>query len=110
MGNKSRLIYLDEALAATYKEVWFSESEAAAIRSFLLKLPRVDAVEISRLGRLGKLMMPYEGCPRGKIGPSGSTGDSSDQTRRITTLDVITDIDGNRWIPVLDTDLWKYRK
>lgn len=67
--------------------------------------PTVEAVEVSRLGRLGKLMMPYEGCPRGKIGPTGSTEDSSDQKMQITTLDVITDVDGNRWVPVLDADL-----
>ena len=43
-----RLIDLDEALQATNKEVWWTESKAAAVRHFLLKRPKVDAVEVVR--------------------------------------------------------------
>ena len=46
MVTKKRLISLNEALEATHKEVWWTESEQAAIRSLLVKLPRVDAVEV----------------------------------------------------------------
>lgn len=46
--DKKRLISLDEALEATHKEVFWTESEQAAVRSFLVKLPRVDAVEVVR--------------------------------------------------------------
>ena len=48
MATEKRLISLDEALEATHKEVWWTKSEQAAIRSFLVKLPRVDAVEVVR--------------------------------------------------------------
>ena len=46
MATEKRLISLDEALEATHKEVLWTESEAAAIRSFLVKLPKADAVEV----------------------------------------------------------------
>ena len=46
MATEKRLIRLDEALEATHKEVFWTKSEQAAVRSFLVKLPRVDAVEV----------------------------------------------------------------
>lgn len=46
MANKQRLISLDDALNATREEVYWTESEAAAVRSFLVKRPKVDAVEV----------------------------------------------------------------
>lgn len=61
------------------------------------RVPTVDAVEVSRLGELGRLMMPYEGCPRGRMGRRGDGG--------IAELDPIKDIEGDRWIPVLEDDL-----
>ena len=48
MVTEKRLISLDEALDATHNEVFWTESEAAAVRSFLVKRPRVDAVEVVR--------------------------------------------------------------
>lgn len=48
MATEKRLIYLDEALKATHKEVFWTESEQAAVRSFLVKLPMADAVEVVR--------------------------------------------------------------
>jgi hypothetical protein len=46
MANEKRLISLDVAMEATHKEIWWTESQQAAVRSFLVKLPRVDAVEV----------------------------------------------------------------
>ena len=46
MATEKRLISLDEALEATHKEVFWTESEQAAVRSFLVKQPKVDAVEV----------------------------------------------------------------
>ena len=46
MSNEKRLISLDEALKATHSEIWWTESQQAAVRSFLVKQPRVDAVEV----------------------------------------------------------------
>lgn len=60
-------------------------------------LHAVDAVEVSRLGELGRLMTPYSGCPRGRMGPRVDGG--------ITELDPIEDIEGDRWVPVLEDDL-----
>ena len=48
MTNKKRLIFLDEALSATHNELFWTESEAAAVRAFLIKQPTVDAVEVVR--------------------------------------------------------------
>ena len=47
MANEKRLISLDVAMEATHKEIWWTESQQAAVRSFLVKLPRVDAVEVA---------------------------------------------------------------
>ena len=79
--------------------------DTKGVRHMIDTVPTVDAVEVSRLGRLGRLMMPYTGDPRGPMGARGEAGDGSDQTWKVTELDAITDVDGNRWIPVLDTDL-----
>lgn len=43
-----RLIGLDEAMEATRKEIYWTESRAADVRSFLLQQPRVDAVPVVR--------------------------------------------------------------
>ena len=59
--------------------------------------PTVDAVEASRLGDLGRLMMPYIGCPRGRMGARCDG--------RIIELDPITDVEGDIWVPVLEEDL-----
>jgi hypothetical protein len=64
-------------------------------------LPRVDAVKVHRLGKLGRLMMPYKGCPRGRMGARGCSGEDF----KVLELDPIMDVDGNRWIPVLEEDL-----
>lgn len=46
MVTEKRFISLDEALDATHREVFWTESEAAAVRSFLVKQPKLDAVEV----------------------------------------------------------------
>lgn len=64
-------------------------------------LPRADVVEASRLGKLGRLMTPYKGCPRGRMGTRGVI-----QTEfEVMALDAIEDIEGDRWVPVLAEDL-----
>ena len=74
------------------------------VASWLNEAPEVDAVEVSRLGKLGRLMMPYQGCPRGRFGERGCSGDGRAYFT-VMELDAIVDVDGNRWIPVLDSDL-----
>lgn len=46
MANEKRLISLDEALKATHSEIYWTESQQAAVRSFLVKQPKVDALEV----------------------------------------------------------------
>lgn len=46
MANEKRLISLDEALKATHSEIYWTESQQAAVRSFLIKQPKADAVEV----------------------------------------------------------------
>lgn len=48
MANEKRLIDLDKAFEAIKQEVWWTESEKAYFRSFLVKQPKVDAVEVVR--------------------------------------------------------------
>lgn len=44
MATEKRLIDAEQAKRATYEEVFWTESEQAAVRHFLAKLPTVDAV------------------------------------------------------------------
>ena len=46
MANEKRLIDVERAKRATYEEIFWTESEQAAVRHFLAKFPRVDAVEV----------------------------------------------------------------
>lgn len=46
MANEKRLISFGDAIKATYEELYWNESTAAAVRAFLIKQPRVDAVEV----------------------------------------------------------------
>ena len=46
MANEKRLISLDEALKSTRDEIYWTESQQAAVRFFLVQQPRVDAVEV----------------------------------------------------------------
>ena len=47
-GKEKRLIDLDETRNELQKEVWWTDSEKAAIRNFLSRQKRVDAVEVVR--------------------------------------------------------------
>lgn len=46
MASGKRLIDYEQAKRATYEEIFWTESEQAAVRHFLAKLPKVDAVEV----------------------------------------------------------------
>ena len=48
METVKRLISLDEAMKATHHEIYWTESQQAAVRSFLVKQTKVDAVEVVR--------------------------------------------------------------
>ena len=47
-----------------------------AIRS----VPAADVIEADRLGRVGRLMLPYKGCPRGPMGRLGMAGGKTQDT------------------------------
>ena len=57
-----RLISLDEALKATHNEIYWTESQQAAVRSFLVKQPRVDAVEVVRCKDCKHWSVDQYGC------------------------------------------------
>lgn len=62
MATEKRLISLDEALEATHKEVFWTESEQAAVRSFLVKQPKVDAVELAVMKEVAEYVVYQFGC------------------------------------------------
>ena len=55
MATEKRLIDVEQAKRATYEEVFWTESEQAVVRNFLVKLPTVDAVEVVH----GRWSEPY---------------------------------------------------
>ena len=103
MANEQRLIdanalmekYCD-GCAKKIQEMCKSDPVCASMM-LVVEEPTVDAVEASRLGNLGRLMMPYKGCPRGRMGARGDG--------RIVELDPIKDVEGDIWVPVLEEDL-----
>ena len=46
MATEKRMIDYGTATRATYEEIFWTESEQAAVRSFLTRLPKVHAVEV----------------------------------------------------------------
>lgn len=46
MKNNQKLIDYEQAIRATYEEIFWTESEQAVVRHFLAKLPKIDAVEV----------------------------------------------------------------
>lgn len=64
--------------------------------------PTVDAVPVEKLGKWGKLFIPYKGCPRGHVGRMGLPATLEDEALR---WGVITDVDGGRWVPVVEAVL-----
>ena len=64
-----------------------------------------DVIEADRLGRVGRLMLPYKGCPRGPIGRLGMAGGKTQDKKAILVeelccMDTFEDVDGNVWRPV----------
>ena len=64
-----------------------------------------DVIEADRLGRVGRLMLPYKGCPRGPIGRLGMAGGKTQDKKAILIeelccMDTFEDVDGNVWRPV----------
>ena len=106
IGANALMEHLEKCIA-TNKGLF--KSVCVAIKCFVEQMPTVDAVEVSRLGELGRLMMPYSGCPRGRMGHRGCAG-SDETTVTVMELDAIEDIDGNLWIPVLADDLKELEK
>lgn len=64
--------------------------------------PAVDAAPIEKLGKIGKLFLPYKGCPRGHVGRMGAPYTLEDEA---LFWGVIEDVDGGRWVPVVETVL-----
>lgn len=50
---------------------------------------------MERLGNFGKLFLDYKGCPRGATGRLCAPLEDE-----VLSMDVLTDVDGGRWIPV----------
>ena len=46
MATEKRLIDVEQAKRATYEEIFWTESEQAAVRNFLAKRPKVDVAEV----------------------------------------------------------------
>ena len=61
-----------------------------------------DKTTLHRLGKFGTLFMERKGCPRGAIGEFGE-GVSLEEAA--TIMPAIEDMDGNRWVPVLENVL-----
>lgn len=113
MATKKRLIDVNKVIDAMQKCLDESPDQKESLAYFtfesiiecLKQEPTVDAVEVGRLGKLGRLMLPYSGCPRGPMGPRGF----SDSTQEVMELDPVVDVDGNRWVPVLEQDLYNLK-
>lgn len=50
---------------------------------------------MERLGKFGALFLDYKGCPRGTAGRMCAPLEDE-----VLSMDVLTDVDGGRWIPV----------
>lgn len=50
---------------------------------------------MERLGSFGTLFLDYKGCPRGATGRMCAPLEDE-----VLRMDVLTDVDGGRWIPV----------
>jgi len=70
-----------------------------SVIKFLEIVPAVDAVPVESLGKIGKLFLPYKGCPRGHVGRMGVPATLEEEALQ---WGVITDVDGGRWVPVVE--------
>lgn len=77
----------------------------AMCRNEVRHIPAADVIEADRLGRVGRLMLPNKGCPRGPIGRLGMVGGKTQDKKAILIeelccMDTFEDVDGNVWRPV----------
>ena len=94
-------------------ENWRKHKEANCFRGcidLIDRIPAADAIEADRLGRVGRLMLPYKGCPRGPIGRLGMAGGKTQDKKAILIeelccMDTFEDVDGNVWRPVQEEAL-----
>ena len=75
------------------------------MRKELDTVPAADVIEADCLGRVGRLMLPCKGCPRGPIGRLGMAGGKAQDKKAILIkelccMDTFEDVDGNVWRPV----------
>lgn len=87
------------------KADYCGDSAAWNIRDGIMELPAADVIEADCLGRVGRLMLPYKGCPRGPIGRLGMAGGKTQDKKAILIeelccMDTFGDVDGNVWRPV----------
>lgn len=90
------------------RENWRKHKEANCFRScidLIDRFPAADVIEADRLGRVGRLMLPNKGCPRGPIGRLGMAGGKTQDKKAILIeelccMDTFEDVDGNVWRPV----------
>ena len=68
------------------------------VKNALENAPAVDAIPIEKLGKIGKLFLPYKGCPRGPVGRMGD-GHLEEEALFWGTIE---DVDGGRWVPVVE--------
>ena len=71
------------------------------VMGWVSELPTVDAVPVEKLGKFGKLFLPYKGCPRGRVGRMGD-GHLEEEALFWGTIE---DVDGGRWVPVVEAVL-----
>lgn len=85
-----------------YTDIMRAIDEAPVVDSCtLLEEIKEELKAMQRLGEFGKLFMNYTGDPRGPIGRCGI----GDLEREAHYMEVIKDVDGDRWRPVLEDTL-----
>ena len=77
------------------------ELEFAVTERDIESAPAVDAVPVEKLGKFGRLFLPYKGCPRGRVGRMGD-GHLEEEALFWGTIE---DVDGGRWVPVVEAVL-----
>lgn len=94
--------YIEREVALSAIKQAFEKGEGPSL--YIKRIPAADVVEIDRLGKVGQLMLPYDGCPRGRVGRLGCSGGEEEKTalivRELCYMDTFEDADGNVWRPV----------
>lgn len=91
------LIFRNDAIDSLLRQP--NTPTPSVIRRVLRQVPAVDAVPVERLGKIGKLFIPYSGCPRG---PVGRMGEPVTLAEEAMFWGVIVDEDGTRFVPVVE--------